>query len=91
MELGTVVKILPANAGGTRECGSDSLVRKVPCGRKWQPTPIFLSPEPQEDSHASQCTKSHCVGQEVHLGFSITSYCITELYLKGSTLVSGEP
>ena len=41
---GTVVKNLPANAGDTRH-GLDPWVRKIPCRRKWQPTPVFLPRE----------------------------------------------
>ena len=35
---GAVVKNLPANAGGARDCW----VRKIPWSRKWQPAPVFL-------------------------------------------------
>ena len=37
-----VVENLPANAGDIRGCSYDPWVRKIPRGRKWQPTPIFL-------------------------------------------------
>ena len=36
---GSVVKILPANAG---DGDSTPYVRKIPWKRKWQPTPVFL-------------------------------------------------
>ena len=36
---GSVVKILPANAGDTGDTGD---VGSIPWGRKWQPTPVFL-------------------------------------------------
>ena len=36
-----VIKNLPANAGDIRDNGFDSLVRKIPWSRKWQPTPGF--------------------------------------------------
>ena len=34
-----MVKNLPANAGRD---GFDPWVRKIPWGKKWQPTPVFL-------------------------------------------------
>ena len=39
-----MVKNLPANAGDTRDTGSDPWFRseKIPWSRKWQPTPVFL-------------------------------------------------
>ena len=39
-----MVKNLPANAGDTRQ-GFDPWVRKIPCKRAWQPTPVFLPGE----------------------------------------------
>ena len=36
---GPVVKNWPANAG---DCGFDPWIGKIPWGRKWQPTPVFL-------------------------------------------------
>ena len=36
---GSAIKKLPANAG---RCGFDTWVRKIPWGRKWKPTPVFL-------------------------------------------------
>ena len=35
-----------ANAGDARDVGSDPWVGKIPCGRAWQPTPVFLPREP---------------------------------------------
>ena len=51
----------PCHAGPPRLTGHSEEFEQhvVPYRRKWQPTPMFLFPEPQEDSHASQCTKSH--------------------------------
>ena len=40
-QVALVVKNLPANAGGKRQ-GFNPWVRKIPWGRKWQPTPVFL-------------------------------------------------
>ena len=40
--MALVVKSLPANAGDSRECRFDPLVRKIPWSRKQQPTPVFL-------------------------------------------------
>ena len=37
-----VVKNLPANVGDIRH-GFNPWVGKIPCRRKWQPTPVFLS------------------------------------------------
>ena len=39
---GSVVKNPPANAGELDDMGSISGVRKIPCRRKGQPTPVFL-------------------------------------------------
>ena len=40
---GTVVKNLPASAGGSRDAASiHPWVRKIPWTRTWQPTPAFL-------------------------------------------------
>ena len=39
-----VVKNLPANAGDVRD-GFHPQVRKIPCRRAWQPSPVFLSGE----------------------------------------------
>jgi len=36
---GSVVKNLLVNVGDARDAG---LIRKIPCRRKWQPTPVFL-------------------------------------------------
>ena len=36
------MKNLPANAGDTRDRGSDPWVGKIPWSRKWQPPPVFL-------------------------------------------------
>ena len=40
---GTVVKNVPAKAGG--KCGFDPWVWKIPCSRKWQFTLVFLPGE----------------------------------------------
>ena len=48
-----------------------------------------LTRRTHEEFHALQYTKSLCVGHKVHLAFSITSYSITEIYLKGSVLLAG--
>jgi len=37
-----VVKNLPAKAGETKRHVFDSWVGKIPWGRAWQPTPVFL-------------------------------------------------
>ena len=37
-----VVKNSPANAGDARRHGFNSWVRKIPCSKKWQTTPVFL-------------------------------------------------
>ena len=42
---GSVVKNLPVSAG--ERCGFNPCLRKIPCRRKWQATPVFLS----EGSH----------------------------------------
>ena len=44
---GTVVKKLPANAGDGWVAGLIPGVRKIPWGRKWQSTPVFLPGEPR--------------------------------------------
>ena len=50
----------------------------------------WVPPEPHEKSHALQYTKLHCGGPKCRLAFPIISYGITELYLKGSVLTSGD-
>ena len=37
-----VVKNPPANAGDSRNVGSNPWVGKISWSRKWQPTPVFL-------------------------------------------------
>ena len=37
-----VVKNPPANEEAIRDAGSIPEFRKIPWGRKWQPTPVFL-------------------------------------------------
>ena len=39
---GTVLKILPVNAGGTGNKGFNPWVRKFPWRRRWQQIPVFL-------------------------------------------------
>ena len=39
---GSVVKNLPANAGGAGDSGSIPGSRRFPWRRKWHPTPVFL-------------------------------------------------
>jgi len=46
---GSVVKNLPANAGGP---GFNPWVRKIPWRRKWLPTSVFL---PGELTHGQRC------------------------------------
>ena len=41
-QVALVLKNLPANAGDTRDAGSDLRVRNISSRRKWQPTPVFL-------------------------------------------------
>ena len=44
---GSVVKILPANAGDAEDRqGFSPWVRKILWRRKWQPTPVFLLEKP---------------------------------------------
>ena len=70
---------------------SEEFLQNVfPWGRKWQLAAVFLPPEPREKSHALQYTKLHCGGPKCRLAFPIISYGITELYLKGSVLTSGD-
>ena len=50
---GTVVKNLPANAGGEGE-EFNSWVKKSPWKRKWQPIPVFLPEESQGQEPGEQ-------------------------------------
>ena len=45
-QAATVVKNLSANAGDTGGVGLRPWVRKIPWGRKRQPTPVFLPGKP---------------------------------------------
>ena len=38
-----VVKNPSTNAGDVRDCGLDPWIWRIPCGRKWQLTLVFLS------------------------------------------------
>ena len=40
--MALVIKNLPANAGWCKQCGFHLLVGKIPWGRKWHPTLVFL-------------------------------------------------
>ena len=55
------VKNLPANAEDTR-CRFSPWVGKIPCSRKWQPTPVFLP----EKSHG-QRTTVHGVAKQLDM------------------------
>ena len=76
---GAVVNNPPANAGDIKRLGFDPWVRKIPCRRAWQPTPVFLPGE--------------CHGQRSLVGYSPwdskesdTTEWLT-LYLSVSTMV----
>ena len=45
-QVALVVNNLPANAGDLQRPGFDPWVGKIPCRRKWQPTPVYLPGEP---------------------------------------------
>ena len=45
---GSVVKNLPANAGDTGHTGLIPRTGKIPCRRKWQPTPVHLPEKSHE-------------------------------------------
>ena len=45
---GTGVKIPLANAGDTRDAGSNPWVKNIRWSRKWQPTKLFLPGKPHE-------------------------------------------
>ena len=36
------VKDLAGSVGDVKRCGLDPWVGKIPCRRKWQPTPVFV-------------------------------------------------
>ena len=44
-QMALVVKNPPTNGGRHKRHGFNPWVRKIPCRRKWQPTPIFLPGE----------------------------------------------
>ena len=56
-QVALVVKNLPANARDKRQ-GFNSWVAKIPWGRKWQPTPVFLPGE----SHGQRSLKGYSHG-----------------------------
>ena len=43
--MALMVNNLPANAGDHKRCGFGPWVRKIPCRRAWQATPVFLPGE----------------------------------------------
>ena len=53
-----VIKNLPANAGDIRDVGLVLGVRKSPCRRAWQPTPVFLPGESHGQRSPQHCTES---------------------------------
>ena len=59
-QVALVVKNLPANTRYITRCGFDPWVRKIPCRRKWQPTPGFLMESPMDRGawRAHRVTKS---------------------------------
>ena len=70
---GSVVKSPPANAGRP---GFDPWVRKIPCRREWQPTPVF-SPGESLDGGAWQATvhgvsESDTTERPTHFATSVT-------------------
>ena len=52
---GSVVKNLPANAGGRFKPG----VGKIPWRRKWQPTPVFLPHSNSGKSHGQRSVRDY--------------------------------
>ena len=44
-QVALVVKNLTADKGECKRHGFDSWVRKIPCRKAWQPTPVFLPRE----------------------------------------------
>ena len=53
----------PANAGGGKRQGFNTWVWKIPWGRAWQPTPIFLS---GESSWAEEPVRLQSIGSHSH-------------------------
>jgi len=44
-QMALMVNNLPANAGDHKRCRFDPWIRKIPCRRAWQATPVFLPGE----------------------------------------------
>ena len=47
-QVALVIETPPATAGHTMRWGLDPWVRKTPCRRKWQPTPVFSVESPMD-------------------------------------------
>ena len=66
--MALVVKNLPGNAGDVKRQGFNPWVRKIPWGRAWQPTPVFL---PGESSWIEEPGRLQSMGsQRVGHGWS---------------------
>ena len=75
-----MVKNPPANAGDLRDGGFNSWVRKIPCKRAWQLTPVFLP----EESHGQRslagysawgCKESDMTEVTEHGGITLEHHC----------------
>ena len=53
---GSVVKNVPPNTMRLRRCEFDPWVRKIPWGRKWQSTPVFLPGKSHEQRILVGCS-----------------------------------
>ena len=56
-----VVKNPPTNAGDVRDCGLDPWIWRIPCGRKWQPTPVSCLENSMD--RGDWCTTVHGVAK----------------------------
>ena len=67
---GNVIKNLPAMQE-TKEKNVQSLIRKIPWNRKWQPAPVFL--HGQFHGRLSECAQTHtCTHKKTHKVFSLS-------------------
>jgi len=61
-----VVNNLLANAGDAKEAGSVPWARKIPWGREWQPTPLYLPGKFHGQRSPWGCTHACILGNELH-------------------------
>ena len=85
---GLVVKNPPANAGDTRDTGSDPWVEKIPWRKKWQPSPVFLPGKSHgQRSLVGYCPLGHKESDKTK-GLSTHTHIMLHQFLQPGTVLS---